>query len=187
MGRIRNIASLTKSLEYATARQTYYANTSRPVKTTVEKNPKDTVVYISSTYKVGTGNASLIIQASAASIEKFGGVDALNLKAGTDTSAATAIRVPRGFRPAKIHGMVGTDTPTAKASPVSGRRVIKYSTSSTGASRANFTAPIGNTGSTANAQQLAFRTIAEAVATEFNTAAGYGRVWFTPEYFSVSS
>ncbi|MFM7853013.1 MAG: hypothetical protein ACKO96_14135, partial [Flammeovirgaceae bacterium] len=112
---------------------------------------------------------------------KFGGLDALGLTA-TD---ATAVLAPRGFRPAKIKGTVGAATPTAGVSPVSGRRVIKYSAEATGDAKANFTAPIG--GTTDVTQRTLFNAIVEAVAADFNAGeGGYGRLWFTPEYLPTS-
>ena len=131
MGRIRSVARLTKELEFATARQTYYS-TPRSGKTTVDKNPKDTVFYTCSTYKIGTTGAVLSIQAAAAAIAKFG-MAGLGLLA-TSTGSA---RPPRGFKPAKVHGMIGSDTPTVAVSPVSGRRIVKYSAVSTGDAKAN--------------------------------------------------
>ncbi|MFM7858077.1 MAG: hypothetical protein ACKPCM_19900, partial [Pseudanabaena sp.] len=74
MGRVRSVASLTKALEYATARQTYYS-TPRPGKTTVDPNPKDTVIYECSSYKVGTASVKLKLQASKSSSDKLGGLD----------------------------------------------------------------------------------------------------------------
>jgi hypothetical protein len=180
MGRIRSVAMLTKQLEYATARQTYYS-TPRPGKTTVDPNPKDSVVYECSTYKVGAASVKLKLQASSSSIEKFGGIAALGLTA----SDATAVLMPRGFRPAKIKGTIGATTPTVGVSPVSGRRVIKYSAEADGDAKANFTAPIG--GATDITQRTLFAAIAEAVAAEFNTeAGGYGRLSFTPEYLPTT-
>lgn len=180
MGRIRSVAALTKQLEFATARQTYYS-TPRPGKTTVDPNPKDSVVYECSTYKVGAASVKVKIQASKSSIDKFGGLDALGL---TETDP-TAVLVPRGFRPAKIRGTVGADTPTAATSPVSGRRVIKYSAEASGDAKANFTAPIG--GASDATQRTLFAAIVEAVAADFKAdTGGYGRLWFTPEYLPTS-
>ncbi|TYQ29968.1 hypothetical protein [Pseudanabaena sp. UWO310] len=180
MGRVKSVALLTKQLEFATARQTYYS-TPRPGKTTVDPNPKDTVVYECSTYKVGAASVKLKLQASKSSIDKFGGLDALGLVA-TDP---TAVLAPKGFRPAKIKGTVGADTPTVRTSPVSGRRVVKYSAEASGDAKANFTAPIG--GSTDVTQRTLFQSIVEAVAADFNAGeGGYGRLWFTPEYLPTS-
>lgn len=181
MGRIRSVAILTKELEYATARQTYYS-TPRPGKTTVEPNPKDTYVYTCGTYILAGAPAVLKVQACTKSVEKFG-LDALGLKDSSDTLAATAGRIPRGFRPAKVKGTIGADTPTVTTSPVSGRRVIKYSASSTGDAKANYTAPIG--GVSDAAQRTAFQAVVEAVKAEFKVE-GYGRLYFTPEYLPTS-
>ena len=90
MGRIRSLASLTKAVEYATARQTYYS-TPRPGKTTVETNPKDTVIYVASSFKVGTAAANVQVQASAASIAKFGTLAALGLSATAQTLSAPLV------------------------------------------------------------------------------------------------
>jgi hypothetical protein len=181
MSRIRSVATLTKELEFATARQTYYS-TPRAGKTTVEPNPKDIYIYTSSTYKIGNNNALLKLQASVASVEKFG-LEALGLKEGSDTSAANAGRVPRGFKPAKVRGIIGADSPVARVSPVSGRRVIKYNAASTGNSRSSYTAPIS--AASDNAQRILFNSIVEAQATEFKTA-GYGRLYFDPEFLPTS-
>lgn len=179
MGRIRSVARLTKELEFATARQTYYS-TPRPGKTTVDKNPKDTVFYTCSTYKIGTTGAILSIQAAAAAIAKFGMTEL-----GLLATAAGAARPPRGFRPAKVHSMIGSTAPTVGVSPVSGRRVIKYSAVSTGDAKANFTAPIG--GATDDVQRGLFAALVTANETEFNAGpGGYGRFYFTPEYLPTS-
>ena len=181
MGRIRSLASLNKAVEYATARQAYYS-TPRPGKTTVEPNPKDTYIYSCGTYIVAGTPVSLKLQACVQSVEKFG-IDVLGLKAGDDPSGATAGRIPRGFRPAKVKGSIGADTPTVGTSPVSGRRVIKYTASSTGNAKANFTAPVS--GISDAAQRTAFAAVVAANSAEFKTE-GYGRLWFEPEYLPMS-
>lgn len=181
MSRIKSIASLTKSLEYATKRQAYYA-TIRPGKTTVEPNPKDLYIYTCSTYVIGATAAVLKIQACTKSIEEFT-LAALGLKEGADPTAAGAARPPRGFRPAKVKGTVGADTPTVGTSPVSGRRIVKYSADSSGSAKANYTAPIS--GATDKAQRDAFQAVVVATASKFKTA-GYGRLSFTPEYLPTS-
>ncbi|WP_055075031.1 hypothetical protein [Pseudanabaena sp. 'Roaring Creek'] len=181
MGRIRSVAILTKELEYATNRQTYYS-TPRPGKTTVDKNPKDIYIYTCASYKVGNANAVLKIQASVSGVEKFGMAD-LNLKDSKDASAATAARPPRGFRPAKVRGIIGADTPTASESKVSKRRVIKYNADSSGDARSTYTAPIS--GESDAAQRTSFNAIVEAKAAEFKTD-GYGRLYFIPEYLPTS-
>ncbi len=180
MARIKSVAALTKQLEYATARQNYYS-TPRPGKTTVDPNPKDSVVYECSTYKIGATSVKLKLQASSSSIEKFGGIAALGLTA----SDPTAVLRPRGFRPAKIKGTIGAATPTVGISPVSGRRVIKYSAEATGDAKANFSAPIGGTSDVT--QRTLFAAIIEAVEADFNAGeGGYGRFSFTPEYLPTS-
>lgn len=181
MGRIRSVALLTKELAYAEARKTYY-ETPRPGKTTVDPNPKDTYIYTCGTYVIAGVPVVLKIQASVSSVEEFG-LDNLGLKDGTDLSAATAARVPRGFKPAKVRGSIGADAPVAAVSPVSGRRVIKYTASAAGAAKANFTAPIG--GATDAAQRTAFAALVTAKAAAFKTA-GYGRLSFVPEYLPTS-
>lgn len=184
MGRIRSLASLTKAVEYATARQAYYS-TPRPGKTTIDPNPKDSYFYTCSNYKIGTAFAVLSVQASVSSVVAFGGVTALNLTDNTAPPKDGAGRPPRGIKLARIHGMIGADAPVVNTSPVSGRRVVKYSASSTGGAKANFTAPLGNAGAAAVTPQSTFDAIVTAKAAGFKTN-GYGRLWFTPEYLPIS-
>jgi hypothetical protein len=174
MARIKSVAQIQKALTYAQARATYYANTTRPVKDTVDVDPKDVYVYTSQNLKVGTTAALYRVQASVAAVTKFGDLTGTGLLA-KDTAGAG--NKPRGFIPAQIHGTVGADTPTVGTSPVSGRRTVKYTAEATGDARASYTSPITTI--------ALFEAAATALASEFKTD-GYGRIWYTPEKFTIS-
>jgi hypothetical protein len=127
----------------------------------------------------------LQLQASSSSIAKFGGLEELGLQESSSMAGGTAARKPVGFKPAMICGMVGATTPVEAVSPISGRRVIRYSAGAGGSAKANFAAPIS--GATDTTQRTLFSAIVEAKAAAFNAGeGGYGRLWFTPEYLSTS-
>jgi hypothetical protein len=189
MGRITPVWQLTKALEFATKRQAYLASTTKPVKQTVDKRIKTIVGYYSSLVKSGASLALISVQAPQDSLTKFGGVSVLGLLANTGTALDTAIKSPRGFHPAQLHGLVGTSTPTVATAKGSGRRYIKYGASAAGSTQSTFSVPVstGTVSPTAQQQHDKAKTVADSVATAFNADAdGYGRLWFTPEKYIVS-
>lgn len=186
MGRITPLWKLQKELEYAQKRQTYLANTNKPVKQTVDKRIKTPVGYYSSLVKAGAANALIEIQVSQDALTKFGGATALGLLANTGNALDTAIKEPKSFKPAQIHGLVGTSTPTVVTAKTSGRRYIKYGANAAGNSQSSFTCAVstGAIGATPQAQRDKASNVALAVKATFNADNdGYGRLWFTAEEY----
>ena len=188
MGRIKPLWQIQKELEYAQKRQTYLARTDRPVKATVDKRVRTIVGYRSSLVKIGTANALISLQVPQDALAKFGGVTALGLIEGTAGALDSAIKEPKGFRPAQLHGLVGTSTPTVATAKTTGRRYIKYGVNASGAAQSSFTCAVstGTTTPTSAEQQAKAKTVADAQKTVFNADAdGYGRLWFTSEEYST--
>ena len=188
MGRVTPVWKLQKELEYATKRQAYLARTDKPVKTTVDARPKTIVGYRSALVKIGTANALIAVQASSAALTKFGTLASLGLVANTGTNLDDAIKEPKGFKPAQIHGIVGATSPTVATAAGSGRRYIKYNANATGNAQSSFSVPVSKVGATVTTEEQS--TTAQAVATakkaDFNAGeAGYGRIWFTGEEYST--
>lgn len=182
-----SIAVLEKNLEYARKRETYLrSTTARPVKTTVDKRPKQLVGYRSSLIEVGVGTALIKIQASSPSVTFFNGLGPLGLIANTGVLLDEAIPSPRNFKPAQIKATVGDATPTVKTAAGSGRRYIKYSAASTGEAQSAYSAPIckADTANTPDEQQTQAETLANAITGKLGGE--YGRVYFVPEKFTSS-
>lgn len=189
MGRITPVWKLQKELEFATKRQAYLQRTDKPVKSTVDKRIKTLIGYRSSLVVIGTANALIELQVSQEALVKFGNTTALGLLEGSNTLMDSAIKEPKGFKPAQIHGLVGTSTPTVAIAKGSGRRYIKYGTASTGGSQSSFSCACssGDVSPTPAEQAAKAKTVADAVKTAFNADAnGYGRLWFTAEQYSSS-
>lgn len=188
MGRITPVWKLQRELEYAQKRQAYLNNTTaRPIKPTVDARPKKIVGYRSSLIKLGATGALVEINASSAAITKFGNEAALGLLAAGASGMEDAIKEPKGFKPAMIHGLVGATSPTVATAAGSGRRYIKYGANSAGNSQASFSAPISGGTTTPTYAEIADKAkqVATAKAAEFQaTATGYGRLWFTAEEYS---
>jgi hypothetical protein len=187
MGRITPVWKLQKELEYATKRQTYLANATKPVKQTVDKRIKTKVGYRSSLIILGTANALISLQVSQEALVKFGNTSALGLVVGTDATMDSAIKEPKGFKPAQIHGLVGTSTPTVATAKGSGRRYIKYGAGSAGNTQSSFSCAVssGDVNPAPQEQAAKAKTVADSVKAVFNADTdGYGRLWFTAEQYS---
>jgi hypothetical protein len=187
MGRIKPLWQLQREVEYAQKRETFLKRTDRPVKPTVDARPKGIVGYRSSLIKIGTTNALIELQASSAAITRFDGVAALGLLAADSPLMDEAIKEPKGFKPAMIHGVVGATSPTVATAAGSGRRYIKYNANATGNAQSSFSAPVssGDTSPLAAEQAARAKTVADAVAASFQaTPTGYGRLWFEAEQYS---
>ncbi|NUN66356.1 hypothetical protein HCU40_16750 [Pseudanabaena biceps] len=188
MGRVSPVWKLQRELEYAQKRNTYLSRTDRPVKQTVDKRVKTLVGYRSSLVKIAGANVLIELQASADAILKFGTISALGLIVAEGENLISAIKEPRAFKPAQVHGLVGVTTPTVGVAKGSGRRYIKYGAAAAGAAQASFTAPVSTGGSTATneTQRAKASEIAGAQKAAFNAIpGGYGRIWFTSEEYNV--
>jgi hypothetical protein len=183
MGRRRTAAQIQRQATLVLARENYYRTRPASTLTTVRKREIDTVVYASQSIKTGTTSALFKVPASKASITFFGGAPALGLRLPAAITDPVPSK-PKNFKPAQVHAMKGTSTPTARVSPW-GTRVIKYSTDTTGAAQAHFSAPISG-----NSAVVTYDLIDARASTLFTTIQGslgdldYARFWLSPEEFS---
>jgi hypothetical protein len=184
MGRIQSAAVLERKAALAKAREAYYKNRAASTTTTVKKRELDAYVYSSYMLVDSTGSSErMLVQASTASVTKFGGAGAL-LLVDPASMTTTISRKPKGFTPAQIHAMEATGTPTAKVSPW-GTRVIKYSTATTGTSQAHFVAPIsGDLNATYAEIATRSRTVYNAIKGSLGDVQ-YHRFWLSPEQMNV--
>lgn len=189
MGRMKPIYQIQKELEYAQKRAAYLTRTDRPVKQTVDKRIKTLVGYASALVKIGTTNALIALQVPQDALTKFGGELSLGLVVATGTALDGSIKEPKGFKPAQVHGLVGTSTPTVAIAKTTGRRYIKYGANSAGSAQATFSCAVssGDTTPLESEQRAKAATVAASVKTVFNADAdGYGRLWFTSEVYSLT-
>ena len=180
------IWKIQRELAYAQAREAYYNNTNRPVKTTVDATPRIPVVYYSLFLKQGAANLAFKLFASQKAVTEFGTPTALGLSVDA-TDLATAENPTRGFKPSMIHMMRGDGTPTAvRAFNGTGRRYVRYSASTTGTAQAHFSAPIGGGDATPTvaAVETKVGTVTEA---KKNAIGAYGRIWFEIEQYRKST
>lgn len=179
------IWKLQRELEYARAREAFYNDTTRPIKTTVDAQPRIPVVYYPLFIKVGTSAPPFKLFASQKAVTKFGGAGALGL-IDEPTTVAVAENPGRSFEPCKIHMMVGDATPTAvRAFNGSGRRYVRYAGTTTGDAQSHFTAPLGSGDSTPTIATVETKlgTVTAAKKGEIGT---YGRIWFELEVYRKS-
>lgn len=180
------IWKLQRELAYAQAREAYFNDTTRPIKTTVDATPRDPAVYYSLFLRQGAANLAFKLFVSRNAMTELGGAAALGLSIA-DADITSAENPSRGFEPSKINLMYGDGTPTAvRAFNGTGRRYVKYSRTTTGTSQAHFTAPISSGDATP--------TVA-SVETKIDTLTGakkaaigpYGRIWFELEKYTKST
>ena len=183
MGRRRTAAQISRQAALVLARENYYRTKAASTLTTVKKREIDSVVYASYSVKAGTASALFKVSSSKAAVAFFGGVATLGLRLPATVTDPVASK-PRNFKPAQVHAMKGTSTPTAKVSPW-GTRVIKYSTDTTGASQAHYSAPLSIATSV-----VTYDLIDGRASTIFNTVKAslgdldYARFYLTGEVFS---
>lgn len=175
---------LERELEYARAREAYYKSTSRPIKTTVDKQPRTLAAYRPLFLKVGTAVPLLTVQASAAAITFFGLTNLGISTAATDVDGA--IGKPRGFQPSFANAMVGDATPVVKrAYGGTGRRYVKYSGTTDGVAQAHYRSPICDP--TATPTIAGLDTKLGAIKTAKGASIGdYGRIWLEIERYNRS-
>lgn len=186
MGRVQSAAVLERKAALAKAREAYRKTRPTNTTTTVRKRQTDAYVYSSYMLVDSTGSSErMLVQASTASVTKFGGAGAL-LLVDPNSVTTTIGRKPKGFTPSQVHAMVATATPTASVSPW-GSRVIKYSATTTGTAQAYFTAPISGD---LNATYTEVATRARATYTAIKGSLGpaeYHRFWLSPEKMNVQA
>ena len=181
---VRKVWQIQRELQYAQAREAYYADTTRPVKPDVDPVPREAVGYKSILRRVGGAAPTYIIQASSNAVAFFGNRAALGLDDPATVNDATS--APRSFRPCIIKGMTGDATPVpVEAYNGTGRRYIKYSSATEGAAQAHFQAPISGTGAAPTWDDILanFRAIRTAKNADLGA---YGRLYVYPEHVGVS-
>jgi hypothetical protein len=185
MGRRKSVALQKREYDLAVARENYYKNKPASTLTTVKKREMDALVYASQGIKNGVNSALMVVPVSKPALTFFGGATALGLRLIASVTDPVASK-PRNFAPAHVKAMIGTSTPTAKVSPW-GSRVIKYSTATTGASQAHYSAPISGT-----AAVVTFDNIDSKSSTIFNAIKAslgdldYAKFYLVPEKFTNS-
>ena len=183
MGRRRTAAQIKRQADLALARENYYKTKPASTLTSVKKREIDSVVYGSYGIKSGTASSQFKVPASKAALDFFGGASALGLRLPAAVTDPVASK-PRNFKPAQVHAMKGTSTPSAKVSPW-GTRVIKYSTDTNGAAQAHYNAPIS-----APTPTVTYDNVDARASTIFNAIKGtlgdldYARFWLSVEEFS---
>jgi hypothetical protein len=183
MGRRKTAAQISRHAALVLARENYYRTRPASTLTTVRKREIDSFVYASQSIKTGANSSLFKVPVSKAALTFFGGATALGLRLLASITDPVASK-PRNFKPAAVHAMKATTTPTAHTTTW-GTRVIKYSTDTTGAAQAHFNAPISGTSAV-----VTYDNIDAKSSTIFNAIQGslgdldYARFWLTPEEFS---
>jgi hypothetical protein len=183
MGRRLTAAQLERRQKLVAAREKHYLDKVPSTLTTVKKREIESLVYASQAIKAGTSSALMKVQCSKAALAFFGGLAALGLRESSAVTDPVASK-PRNFKPAQVHAMIATATPTASLSPWK-TRVIKYSAATTGTSQAHYVAPISGSSAV-----VTYDNIDAKSSTIFNAIKGtlgnldYARFYLTPEEFS---
>ena len=181
---VKPIWQIQRELQYAQARENYYSDTTRPIKTTVDPVPRGLAVYRSVFQRAGGAAVDYRVNYSEKAFTYFGGLGALGL---IDVATSPeALPKPSNFTPSMVKAMVGDATPTAvRAYNGTGRRYIKYSAGTTGSAQSHYQAPIAGTGATPTWDDVV--TKFNAIVTARKPALGsYGRIYLEPESFSIS-
>ena len=178
------IWKIQRELKYAQAREAYYADTTRPIKSTVDAQPRTLAVYRSSVQRIGGAAVDYRVNISQKASTFFGGLTALGLI--DPATAPEALPKPSNFKPATVKAMVGDATPTPKeAYNGTGRRYIKYSANTAGEAQSHYQSPISGTGATPTWDDVV--TKFNAISTAKGGGLGvYGRLYLEPETFSLS-
>jgi hypothetical protein len=171
---------IQRELQAAQAREAFYSNPNRPTKATRDAQPREPVVYLPLSYKIGAVYPALILNASTAAIGFFGGTAALGLT-NTPQTLAEAGRPPRNFTPSLIKAVVGDTTPVVKrAYGGTGRRYIDYTANAAGNAQSSYTAPISVGNQTPTIDEL--ETKAAAIkAAKAGILGTYGRLYLELE------
>lgn len=178
------IWQLQRELQYAQAREAYLNDLTRPIKTTVDAQPRSTQVYRSINQKVGAAAVAYRVNVSDAAVAFFGDIAALGLV--TLATEPTALPKPSGFKPCLVKAMTSDSTPEPRrAYNGTGRRYIKYSRPTDGAAQSHYQSPISGVGAvpTFAEVQTKFAALATAKAAELGA---YGRIYLEMESFSLS-
>jgi hypothetical protein len=180
----RTAAYYTKKAAIAAEKARILAARTVSTTTTVQKRATSAYVYSSYMLVNASGDSErMLVQASTASVAKFGGPTAL-LLVDPATIATSISQKPRQFTPAKVHAMIGTATPVASVTEWK-TRVIKYSTATAGTTQAHFSAPIsGDLDATWPEISTRSKTIHDAIKDGLGSA-DYYRFWLSPEQMNI--
>ncbi|MBW4597468.1 MAG: hypothetical protein KME46_32375 [Brasilonema angustatum HA4187-MV1] len=177
MAQRRTVAQLERALQYAKNKEAY----KRPEKeqgTPTRKSPKIDVAYKPMQITAGDTAKRYRLQASQPSVTFFG-MTALHL-----VGAGAEEPMPRGSQPAKVHAMVADATPTLVRAEGSKRPYIRYGRGTRESNvQYTFCAPISIQSATALDSEV--KTLFNATTSKLGGA--YGRVWFEPERFILTS
>lgn len=179
MGRRKSVVELERQLEYARNRANYKPPAREPGAST-RRMPKISLAYkpmqIAEAGEGGT-TTRYKVEASKEAVAFFGQA-VLNLKDATGESP-----LYRGAKPAKVHAMVSDNSPDLIRAEGSKRPYLRYGKGTRGSnSQYTYSAPISiDTASAMDAEITAAFT-----AVKSKLGGPYGRVWFTPEYFTLT-
>jgi hypothetical protein len=178
MGRQKSVAQIERDLLYA-KNKAAYKKPDPEENTSPRKQSKSAYTYkpMAIAFDDAAGT-KYTVQVTEKAIQ-FYTAGALNLVEGGVHGS-----MPRGSRPSKVHAMVGNTTPKILKALGSKRPYIRYGDGTRGSkTQFTYTAPISIKTATAIDTELAalFTGVKEKLG------GAYGRVWFEPEYFVVSS
>lgn len=177
MGRKKSVKELERQLQYARAKAAY-TRPEREAESTTQRRPKTPVKYAVLS-PLAEADSAFTIQASAAGLQFFGGLEALGLAV-----AATDPSKPRGFKPALIKAMVSDNSPELLRAVASKRPYMRYARGSRSSNVQNsFSAPV--TATTPAALDTRVKGLFTAIKPSLGGA--YGRAWFEAEIYPLST
>jgi hypothetical protein len=191
----KTLAQLKKQYESAKAREAYLVAHPPVRKTTVDRRPRTNLAYASYMQKetnvVGTISTTssqiFSLPASDAAVAFFGGATKLGLKSLASITVKP-VAAPDFWIPAKVHAMVGTDTPAARTTGW-GTRVVRTYRPTAGEAQGFYQAPIsaGVDNSTFELLEAKAQALYASVKTSLGAgnAADYARFYLTPENFNI--
>ncbi|AFY64681.1 hypothetical protein [Geitlerinema sp. PCC 7407] len=185
---VKKLWQVQRELEYVQAREAYYANAAnRPIKATVDAQPRQGVAYRSLLLRVGAAAPMLALQASTKAVTFFGGLAALGLSEDA-LAFESALNAPRGFKASVVKAMTSDPTPVpVQAYNNTGRRYIRYSGATEGESQAHYTAPISagaaDTAPLVDDLRTKFAAIKAAKSEQLGA---YGRLYLRLEQYTQS-
>jgi hypothetical protein len=180
MGRQKSVAQIEKELKYAQNKAAYEKQKpERADNTNPRKQPKIAYAYKPMVIAIDDASAKKYkVQVTEKSAEFFT-IAALNLVA-----AGPEDPLPRGARPAKVHAMRANSEPKVLKAEGSKRPYIRYGDGTRGGrTQYTYTAPI----SIKSPSSIDTDVKAAFTAVKAKLGGPYGRVWFEPEYFVLSS
>ena len=178
MGRQKSVAQIERDLLYA-KNKAAYKKPDREDNGKPRKQPKIGYAYKPMSIAVdGASTKKYKVQVSEKSAEFFT-IAALNI-----VIAGSEDPLPRGARPAKVHAMKANSEPKVLKAEGSKRPYIRYGDGTRGGgTQYTYTAPISIKSPTSIDTDV--KAAFDAVKGKIGGA--YGRVWFEPEYFVLSS